>query len=555
MQASEFSSLIFPIFLALIWLVITILVNPIGDFPLNDDWCYGKTVHSLVVDKNLKFPHWGAPTLIAQVLWGVLFCLPYGFSFTALRFSTLTLSLTGILLTYHIFKEIGTRPKTAFIAALLICVNPLFFLLSNSFMTDVPFYTVSMIAVLAYIHTIKKDSLKWAIIAIIATCIATLIRQIALVIPVAFAITTLFKDRLKYKTILKVSLHVLIATTVYVLYLKIMQATIGLPSVHDYKLNELIGMITHPTIDEVTYSLKRSAGCMIYLGLFCLPFLYINTAKRLKIASKKRRIIICSSVFLMSCLLTVFFISIKSLMPIYGNILYDFGLGPVLLYDTYILELPNLTTASPVFWIIVTVVSVLSGAVLIDNLIVSAINLIKTDKNSDRTEFKYPAVFAITTAILYFVPLAITGYFDRYLIFLIPLVMIFILAGTNTDSATGKTSHAIGFMIAMIFAYFTITGTHDYLAWNRAKWQALNQLTTEQGIAPHMIDGGFEFNGWNILPSYSGKYIRKWWVYRDDYVIAFGDIEGYKKIEEYSFSRWMPLGKNKIFVLENQRSE
>jgi dolichyl-phosphate-mannose-protein mannosyltransferase len=553
MQTSKFSCLLFPALLVFIWLAMTVLVNPIGDFPLNDDWCYGKTVHSLIVDKDLEFPKWGAPTLIAQVLWGALFCLPYGFSFTALRFSTLVLSLTGILLTYQIFKQLFASPKTAFIAALLICVNPLYFLLSNSFMTDVPFYAVSMIAVLAYIRAIKNDSVKWVIIATIAACIAILIRQVGLVIPVAFALTIIYKDGLKYKTILKAFLPVLAAIAVYVLYLKLMQATIGLPGVHDYKFKELIAIITHPTIGNVIHTLKRSVGCMIYLGLFCLPFLFVNTIKRFKAAGKKQRIIFFASIFVISCLLTVFLILKKTLMPIYGNIIYDFGLGPALLYDTYVLELPNLTKASPIFWIIVTAVSVLSGAVLIDSLIFSAINLVKSDKTPDRTEVKYPAVFAIITGILYFAPLAITSYFDRYLIFLIPLVMIFIFAGTNTVSATGKTSFVVGFIVAILFACFTLAGTHDYLAWNRARWQALNRLTTEQDISPHMIDGGFEFNGWNRDPSYPEKFIRKWWVYRDDYVIAFGDIEGYKKTSEYPYQKWLPFGNDKIVVLQKQR--
>jgi len=68
-----------------------------------------------------------------------------------------------------------------------------------------------------------------------------------------------------------------------------------------------------------------------------------------------------------------------------------------------------------------------------------------------------------------------------------------------------------------------------------------------------MIDGGFEFNGWNRDSSYPEKFTRKWWVYRDDYVVAFGDIDGYKKISEYPYSRWLPFGNDKIVVLQKQR--
>ncbi|MEH2041994.1 hypothetical protein [Nostoc sp.] len=73
------------------WILMTILVNPLGNFPLNDDWAYGQSVQSLVEKGNLKISPWSAANLLSQVFWGALFCLPFGFSFTALRFSTLTL--------------------------------------------------------------------------------------------------------------------------------------------------------------------------------------------------------------------------------------------------------------------------------------------------------------------------------------------------------------------------------------------------------------------------------------------------------------------------------
>src|SRR5271157_3667611 len=77
--------------LVTIWGLVVLAIDPVGDFPLNDDWSYGLAVKYLVVDGHLRFTDWLSVPLITQVLWGALFTLPLGFSFTALRFSTLVL--------------------------------------------------------------------------------------------------------------------------------------------------------------------------------------------------------------------------------------------------------------------------------------------------------------------------------------------------------------------------------------------------------------------------------------------------------------------------------
>jgi len=78
--------------ITLLWGVAEILVKPIGNFPLNDDWAWGMTVKRLVEGGGYHPTGWAGMTLITQVLWGALFCIPKGFSFNALRVSTLVLS-------------------------------------------------------------------------------------------------------------------------------------------------------------------------------------------------------------------------------------------------------------------------------------------------------------------------------------------------------------------------------------------------------------------------------------------------------------------------------
>ena len=62
--------------IAAVWCVSVIITNPLGDFPLNDDWSYGLTVKHLIETGNFRPCGWTAMPLITQVLWGALFCLP-----------------------------------------------------------------------------------------------------------------------------------------------------------------------------------------------------------------------------------------------------------------------------------------------------------------------------------------------------------------------------------------------------------------------------------------------------------------------------------------------
>jgi hypothetical protein len=76
-------------FLVLIFVASIIVVNPLGNFPLNDDWSFARAVQNLVERGDWRPTGFTSMPLITQSLWGTTFCLLAGFSFNALRFSTL----------------------------------------------------------------------------------------------------------------------------------------------------------------------------------------------------------------------------------------------------------------------------------------------------------------------------------------------------------------------------------------------------------------------------------------------------------------------------------
>jgi len=85
--------------LGVLWVVMALLAKPVGDFPINDDWVYGLSVKALLETGRFSLPSPASTNLLPQAYWGALFCLPFGFSFTALRISTLVLGLIGVVAT------------------------------------------------------------------------------------------------------------------------------------------------------------------------------------------------------------------------------------------------------------------------------------------------------------------------------------------------------------------------------------------------------------------------------------------------------------------------
>src|SRR3989338_9805607 len=102
-----------------IFMVVFLLVNPHGNFPLNDDWVYGHTVQSLLYDHKLDFYEFTGPILIAQTFYGFIISFFTGFSYNFLRLSTLLFSISAVILLYLILEKNNVDKKINFFACLL----------------------------------------------------------------------------------------------------------------------------------------------------------------------------------------------------------------------------------------------------------------------------------------------------------------------------------------------------------------------------------------------------------------------------------------------------
>jgi hypothetical protein len=96
--------------------------------------------------------------------------------------------------------------------------------------------------------------------------------------------------------------------------------------------------------------------------------------------------------------------------------------------------------------------------------------------------------------------LALASPLDRYLLPLYPLVMMlaaYYIRDRFNLFLLGNLERSMILLVLCLYVYFSVGASHDYMAWNRARWQALNDLTSKYNVSPTLIDGGYEFNGWH----------------------------------------------------------
>ncbi len=533
-----------------IWIMMEVIIGPYGDFPLNDDWVYGLSVSSILSKGDFQLFD-STTNLVSQVFWGALFCLPFGFSFNVLRISCLVLGIIGIITTYIIFREIKVPPRISLIGALVIAVNPIYVNLSNTFMTDIPFFTLTAISIYLLIRGLEHDSKIEVTIGHVIAYVALLIRQLGLAISIAFGVGFLIKKGLSVQNFIKAFIPTLIGIAIQLFYQGWLKATMRLIPHHDLMLREAMGFI-HSGKSHIAFKfIEVSFVAIIYLGLFIFPLLIVLFFIKYKELSSVQKIYSLLFSSFISVVIVSIMVSKNVLMPLGENIIYNCGLGPVTLRDTYLLRLPHLPVAPKIFWLIPTTIGVI-GATLLLQYFFFALQVFWQNRKFE-LDRKWIIVFVTSAILIYFIPLVTVNHiFDRYYLPLLLLLML-LVSVTNTNINKWNISNSsvsIALVTILLYGIFSTGATHDYFSWNRARWQALNDLTKELKISPRDIDGGYEFNGFYLYDSnYKPSSGKDWWVIGNDYIISFGPMNGYKEVGQYKFQRWIPFGQGDVFVL------
>jgi 4-amino-4-deoxy-L-arabinose transferase-like glycosyltransferase len=536
--------------LASLWVASLFVVNPLGDFPLNDDWSFGLAVKHLLQTGDFRPAGWTSMPLITQTLWGALFCLPGGFSFNALRFSTLVLSLCSLLTVYLLVRQVHPSRLLAAIATLTVAFNPIYYALSNTFMTDVPFTALLLAAAFFFSRYLQGDSDFALLCGLACALAATLCRQLGLAVPMAFAVCLLWNRGLAGRWVIRALVPLAVCLGALLTFQHWLKATGRLPALYSLQNGEFLSALCTPK--RLVPGLAKHIGtALLYLGWFSLPVMVLVLPAASAARRGRRVFMIAAGVFIL-CSIIVLALT-RGSMPTAGNIVLAQGIGPLSLRDVHILNLPHVPTLGKGFWLTVTVASLLGGALLVGAAAGTVAtlwrSLLRARIQADRTA----GVFFLLCAGIYLSPVLVIGGWDRYYIPALPFLLVGIagLAAASWHAQT-RARMALAALLLASLSLYAVLGTRDYLAWNRVRWTALNELLAGGKVTAADVDGGFEFNGWYLYDAaYKEMPGKSWyWVDRDSYLLAFAEMPGRVTVKEYPYIHCLPPYTGKIVVLK-----
>jgi hypothetical protein len=539
--------------LAVLWAASLAVVNPEGNFPLNDDWSFGTTVKNMMATGRFRPVQWASMPLLTQTLWGALFCLPTGFSFNALRLSSLVLSLCTTLGVYLLMRQVHPSRLLAALAALSVAFNPIFYALSCTFMTEVPFIALTVAAALFLLRNLQGGAYRDLLAGLACALAATLCRQIGLAVPVAFGACLLLSRGTAPGWAIRATIPPVVCLVALLGFQHWLRVTGRLPALYEMKNEALLATLRNPlhlALNLVTYT----GTALLYLGCFSLPVMLavLPSAAALR-RNGRAGFIGCGAgcMFVLCSIIALVLVGNPLSKP--SNIIQAQGIGPLTLRDVYILGLPHVATLGRASLLLATAAALLGGGFLFGALASIAADYLRFLVPPRLGNEQVTSMFLFLSAGLGLAPMLVVGGIDRYWLPALPFLLAGVAAVSSARIPAPK-RWLLPTLLLMVLALFAVLGTRDYLAWNRVRWTALNELLATKEVTPEDVDGGFEFNGLYLYdPAYKEAPDKSWWwVHRDSYLLAFAEMPGWVVFKEYDYRRWLPPCTGRLLVLKKK---
>jgi hypothetical protein len=524
--------------ITLVWAGAVLIVRPWGNFPINDDWSWALAVDALVTHHTWHLTDFTGMPLATQTVWGALFCLPFGFSFPALRLSGLVAAWVTLAGVRALLLECGATRRQAIVGTLAVLLSPLFFTLALTYMTDLPFMACAVWAILVTIRY-QRDGRPAQLAAIVALLVAaTLERQTGLPVAVAVALAlAMWPGRW-----LQAAAAIVVPLAALTAYSAVLNHY-GAPYFYNTKSGALFQAVlsTSPLVWRA--AAVSALGTFVYLGLLMSP---VVLASRLT----RWRSLPAAALGAALAIVPAAGILYKRLwMPIDTSILRDVGLNPVLLARE------DLWPHAPHrLWIAVTAAGLIAGAVVGREMLLVALRdwrALLASRRSMGPIVALSACFVLSTTPLWFVQT-----FDRY--YLWPFVLLLALwtclhAAAPPDAAAARPPWTAAAAVLLAgLALFDVVALHDYFSFSRARWAAVDALR-DAGVSVDDIDGGFEVNGLlSYHPERPFDESHPWYGSKTHpaALLSLGPVEGYAVVATHGFARWMPPGTGIVYVLK-----
>ncbi len=522
----------YALLLVIIFALQFLYISPQGEFSLNDDWVHTDSAHHFAKTGTLRMLPFAGPTFYVPIAYGAGLIHTFGFSHTLLRISTLALAMLTLLLVYVLLTKM-TRPLWAFFGSLLLFVNPIFYNLSFTFMTDIPALFFLTAGLLCYWIGFKEKRPAYLFLGSLLSVAGAFTRQTNILLLAAAGLYALSQPKkIPFRHIFwSFGAPLTLGAGIY-LYLLVHNLLPQGASLHYISDASLL----------FEHALWWSWYTLVYLGFFALPLCGGWLWKRKRIWKNKKLFLY----LLIPLLVALILRQVKSVQfPYILNIINIYGLGPM----QGVLNGKLISLFSSKVWGVLTLLFAASGGWCV---------YILREKSA---RLKRPVGLIWLFGILYVLPILLFESFDRYYLPLFLTLIVLIIIRIHET----QFSFPMMFLLMCVYAMFSISQTDFYLQWNQERWDLANTILETSGRETHEIDGGYEWNGmhsyWSAQESDlpHGAWTAPWWIRNlfvnntEEYIVSFSPIPPYDVVESKKIHGWNP--NNQIFLLKKPTRE
>lgn len=524
-----------------VWGAAILVIDPRGEFSVNDDWSFVLSLKALLNDGRIVATGWGpgGPALIGHLAWASPFVYFFGFTLTVMRVSVLVMGIIASVGLFFILWRSASHPWLNLFGGLTLIVNPLFMSQSFTFMTDITFTGWLSLSLVALHHGIKQESWPWIGLGLLLSLVGILTRQIGIVLPMAFIVGGLIHPDGRHLGRWRIFLFTIALALIPWMAWEYTLAQVGSTPVTRHEVfTNIVRYIETKGWAEYLFFIYTQLfhAALGYTAFLVSPLLVIQAGPYLRRPWIRKILLIYAGLWLV-LLLVVWTKMLDLPVVFYRNVIVNFGIGPLLYKDVYILGHSPLTPLpAPLYYLMVG--WTIPAVIMLITRLASSIYRLATHR-----PISLWAGFVCLAILAYLGIITLTGFHDRYIIPLTFMVIIWLVADRPRTNPLETRKVAIGISagLLILLATFSIAGTHDFMATKRATRLALDNLLIETKVDPCHVDGGFEFNGYHCYTrgkkSSPGK--SWWWVEQEDYVVTLGPLPGYETIKTYPFRRYL----------------
>jgi len=498
--------------LFVIWLSIVLLVNPKGNFAVNDDWAYAHNVQALVDQGKLSFSTWPAMTLIGQTIPAWIWSEIVGFSFPHLRVLTLLFGLFSIFIFYLLSGNV-LGSKNAFLGSMLLMFNPFFLSTSFSFMTEIYYLTYLLLTLFFASRYYRDKKLFDLIFMLVFFAFAMLTRQIALIFAISFGVVAVLREKTSFKTFLVGAIPFVFGSLLLVGYKWIRLQTGDGMGTFSSASNLIKGISDYPFI----HFFRRLGLVLLYVGFTLIPLVLIYFRSLIRIILAGRYVSIISGAVVIAAM-----IMSASHFPI-GNVVERIGMGPRLIKDV-VLGFVEIGGGLEFLWNVLYILSLISATIIAMTGLTVLSQSVRKIQALDRFDLLIGILIAGELSYLILNPI----FFDRYAMILSFLIALLIIRNIEL-------SFSRSYIAPILFGLPALISLSGFMSWQRARAELTALAQEEYHIDKKEMDAGFEFNAWHRVgpigePSYDPKDKSWWFVEEDNYLISSNLFPGYHVI-------------------------